>query len=71
MNLERNSKKFLNETRELKRQLARANRIIGWMMPYIGNMCPPANGLFELNEHCFENNVPMPDKSTKGRPINQ
>lgn len=52
-------------------QLNRANRIIGWMMPYIGNMCPPENGLFELNEHCFENKVPNPGAETKGRPINQ
>ena len=56
---------------ELDAQLTRANRIIGWMIPYIGNMCPPENGLFDLNNHCFENHVPTPDKSTKGRPISQ
>ncbi len=56
---------------ELKKQLERANRIIGWMMPYIGNMCPPADGLSDLNIHCCENKVPMPDKSTKGAPIDQ
>lgn len=57
--------------RELRRQLARANRIIGWMMPYIGNMCPPENGLGDLNDHCFENKVPTPGDDTKGEPINQ
>jgi hypothetical protein len=54
-----------------KAQLERANRIIGWMMPYIGSMCPPPNGLFELNEHYMENKIPEPGDSTKGRPINQ
>lgn len=55
----------------LKAQLERANRIIGWMMPYIGNMCPPENGLSDLNIHCCENVVPEPACETKGRPINQ
>lgn len=55
-----------------ERQLERANRIIGWMMPYIGSMCPPSNGLFDLNEHCCENRIgPRMDSQTKGRPINQ
>ncbi len=52
-------------------QLDRANRIIGWMMPYIGSMCPPENGLGDLNDHCFENKVPTPGDETKGAPLNQ
>lgn len=39
--------------KRLEFQLERANRIIGWMVPYIGKMCPPENGLFDLNKHCF------------------
>ncbi len=31
--------------------LERADRIIEWMLPYIGRMCPPDNGIFDLNEH--------------------
>lgn len=31
-------------------QLVRANKIIGWMSEYIGKMCPPPNGLHELNQ---------------------
>jgi hypothetical protein len=57
--------------RELRRQLDRANKIIGWMMPYIGNMCPPPSGLFDLNEHCCENHIPDPGIEARGRPINQ
>jgi hypothetical protein len=56
---------------ELERQLARANRIIGWMMPYIGGMCPPDDGLFELNKHCCENHVPDPKREKCDRPIKQ
>lgn len=56
---------------EYARHLQRANRIIGWMMPYIGSMCPPTNGLFDLNEHCMENRIPEPGKETKGSPIRQ
>lgn len=57
---------------EVQRQLDRANKIIAWMMPYIGTMCPPQNGLFELNNHCFENRVvPNFDDETKGRPVTQ
>jgi len=56
---------------ELQRQLNRANEIIGWMVPYVGNMCPPPNGLYDLNIHCCENKVPEPGDATKGRPINQ
>lgn len=56
---------------ELEMQLLRANRIIGWMMPYIGTMCPPPSGLHDLNIHCCENDVPEPGDETKGRPINQ
>lgn len=60
-----------NKHENLKAQLERANRIIGWMMPYIGSMCPPDNGLYELNIHCCENKVPEPGDEAKGRPINQ
>jgi hypothetical protein len=31
--------------------LERADRIIEWMMSYIGRMAPPDNGIFDLNEH--------------------
>ncbi len=55
----------------LRAQLERANRLIGWLMPYIGSMCPPDNGLYELNQHCFENHVPTPGDETKGAPIGQ
>lgn len=58
------------EIKRLTAQLARANKIIGWMMPYIGTMCPPPNGLYDLNIHCCENTVREAD-DTKGRPINQ
>lgn len=61
----------MSPKKDLAAQLERANRIIGWMMPYIGSMCPPTNGLFDLNEHCFENHIPSPGKETKGAPINQ
>lgn len=55
-----------------ERQLERANRIIGWMMPYIGNMCPPQNGLGDLNNHCFDNHIhPRMDDETKGQSIRQ
>lgn len=57
--------------KELQRQLDRANRLIGWMMPYIGSMCPPEDGLYDLNLHCCENKIPKPDDSTKGAPIKQ
>lgn len=55
----------------LSAQLDRANKIIGWMMPYIGSMCPPSNGLYDLNQHCFENKVPEPGDETKGPSIRQ
>lgn len=59
-------------TPELRAQLDRANRIIGWMMPYIGSMCPPENGLGELNLHCMDNKVPDPKwKEVRGKSINQ
>lgn len=57
--------------KELERQLKRANRIIGWMTPYIGRMCPPPDGIFELNEHCFENHVPDPKRERDARPLDQ
>ncbi len=56
---------------DTKAQLARANKIIGWMMPYIGNMCLPENGLYDLNSHCFQNHVPDPGEESKGAPLNQ
>lgn len=56
---------------QLAAQLTRANRIIGWMMPYIGTMCPPDGGLMDLNEHCCENRVPEPGEETKGAPLKQ
>ena len=31
--------------------LERADRIIEWMMSYIGRMAPPENGIYDLNEH--------------------
>lgn len=56
---------------ELERQLERANRIIGWMMPYIGSMCPPDSALYDLNQHVFENRVPAPGDESKGPSIRQ
>jgi hypothetical protein len=56
---------------ELERQLARANKIIGWMMPYIGRMCPPSNGLYDLNLHCCENHVPESGVAAKAAPLDQ
>lgn len=55
----------------LMSQLERANSIIGWMMPHIGVMCPPVEGLYDLNQHCFENRVPDPGAETKGAPLRQ
>lgn len=60
-----------SEILRLRGQLDRANKIIGWMMPYIGNMCPPDGGLGDLNEHCFYNRVPEPGKETKGAALRQ
>lgn len=60
-----------SRVKALEAQLERANRIIGWMTPYVGTMCPPPNGLSDLNLHCCENKVPEPDSSTKGRPLKQ
>lgn len=57
--------------RELRRQLDRANRIIDWMMPYIGKMCPPDNGLYDLNLHCCENRVPKSGVQSNTAPIEQ
>lgn len=56
---------------ELRRQLDRANEIIGWMMPYIGTMAPPEGALYDLNVHCCENNVPDPGKGAKGPSLRQ
>lgn len=57
---------------QLEKQLARANGIVGWMMPYIGSMCPPSNGLADLNEHCCDNIIrPRMDDETKGPSIRQ
>lgn len=56
---------------DLPAQLERANRIIGWMMEYVGSMCPPPDGLFELNEHCCDNMVRPPGPETKRAPLNQ
>jgi hypothetical protein len=62
--------------------LERADRIIEWMMPYIGRMCPPDNGIFDLNQHglymeALRRNarkavIRRPQKSSGDkRPINQ
>lgn len=59
------------EAPELERQLERANRIIGWMMPYIGKMCPPPNGLYDLNLHCLENHVQESGVMSKAAPLEQ
>jgi hypothetical protein len=60
-----------SRVKKLAAQLERANRIIGWMMPYVGRMCPPSNGLYDLNIHCCENKIPEPGDEVKGRPIDQ
>jgi|HubBroStandDraft_4_1064222.scaffolds.fasta_scaffold00027_55 hypothetical protein len=62
---------WVKRAQKAEAQLKRANRLIGWMMPYIGRMCPPSNGLFDLNEHCMENIIPEPGKETKSAPIDQ
>ena len=46
-------------------QLDRANRIIGWMSPHIGQMCTPPNGISEWNEHSCENHIPEPGEVKK------
>lgn len=64
---------------EMDRALRRASKIIDWMMPYIGNMCPPDNGIAELNDHCLfaERHGMLPKrpirdrKEEHGRPLNQ
>lgn len=62
----------MTELERLQFQLDRANRLIGWMMPYIGSMCPPTNGLADLNEHCCDNRVRANrDEETKGPSIRQ
>lgn len=62
----------IEDIARLSAQLDRANKIIGWMMPYIGSMCPPQNGLGELNDHCFDNYIrPRMDDETKGPSIRQ
>ena len=57
---------LLDRALNAEKQLDRANRIIGWMMPYIGTMCPPPDGLYDLNIHCCENRIPEPGDETKG-----
>lgn len=63
--------KRYNEHLNLTGQLARANAIIGWMMPHIGVMAPPVEGLYDLNQHCCDNKVPSPGEETKGAPLRQ
>lgn len=42
----------MSEPREnLQDALIRASAIIEWMAPYLPRMCPPPNGLYNLNEH--------------------
>lgn len=65
-------KMAIEDIARLSAQLNRANRIIAWMCPYIGSMCPPQNGLFEFNEHCFDNLIrPNDSNETKGPSIRQ
>lgn len=64
-------KMAVEDIAQLHRQLERANQIIGWMMPYIGSMCPPPKGLADLNIHCCENRVPEFGKVTKGPSLRQ
>jgi hypothetical protein len=59
------------EIARLRTQLERANRIIGWMCPYIGSMCPPDGGIADFNEHTCDNRIPSPGKETKGAPLRQ
>ena len=60
-----------NET--LLEALKRANRIIDWMAPYLGGMCPPPNGIVDLNEHwlLMEQMVISVTPSKDGKPVNQ
>jgi hypothetical protein len=63
--------KRYNAHLDFEAQLARANRIIGWMCPYIGSMCPPDGGLADFNEHGCDNRIPKPGEETKGAPLRQ
>jgi hypothetical protein len=65
-----------------RQALERADRIIEWMMSYIGRMAPPDNGIFDLNEHGLymerlrrqerKRAVRKPQKSTgDDRPLDQ
>lgn len=71
MSVEQVEARRCQEVARLQAQLDRANRIIGWMMPYIGNMAPPDGGLGDLNDHFMENKVPEPKREKCDRPIKQ
>lgn len=58
--------------------LVRAAGLIDWMAEHIGRMCPPADGLFDLNEHFMyvnreraRGNMPPRKKFRDGRPLDQ
>lgn len=57
----------------LRDALERANRIVCWMAPHIGRMCPPPDGISELNEHwILMQQMGIPTKfGPDGRPIDQ
>lgn len=59
------------EIERLRAQLDRANKIIGWMMPYIGNMAPPDGALGDLNDHFMDNKVAVAKREKCDRPIKQ
>lgn len=57
----------VTEYDELRDALDRADRIINWMAPYIGKMCTPPDGIFDLNEHWMlmeRLNKPLPKALT-------
>lgn len=56
----------------------RAAGLIDWMMIHVGRMCPPADGLFDLNEHSMyvdrqraRGDMPLRKKFIDGRPPDQ
>lgn len=42
---------LLSQVATMRAELLRAAKIIQWMAPSIGRMCPPNGGIAELNEH--------------------
>lgn len=67
-----------NDTISEHDALVRASEIVDWMMEHIGRMCPPRDGLYDLNEHSryvdrerARGNMPPRKPFTDGRPLDQ